>query len=411
MKKILVIFDGLADLPTKSLRDKTPCEVARTPNLDFFAKNGTLGYMYPLDKKIIPASDNALISIFGNDPKECRRGVYEAIGAGINLKKNFLAFRINIGTIENIKSKKVIDRRAGRTLTTKESLELAKAINKKVKLPCNFEFKSTIQHRGVLILKGKFSENITNIDTEYSKTKSNIFRFSKPLDKNKKSIETAHILNDFIQQAHKILNKHPINLKRKKKGLYPANMIFTRGAGTKIPKIKSYKNWLSINSMPLEIGIAKVSKMKNYSTSLPKLKTIDVYKNLYSSLSKNIKFTKKILKKEHKNFEGCYIHFKETDIPGHDNKPFEKIKMLQYIDEYFLSFLKKLTIENDWQIVVTCDHSTPCKLKNHSNHPVPVLLYNKKNKDETKRFTERESRKGKLREIYGKNFMKKTKLI
>ena len=85
--------------------------------------------------------------------------------------------------------------------------------------------------------------------------------------------------------------------------------------------------------------------------------------------------------------------------------------MLQYIDEYFLSFLKKLTIENDWQIVVTCDHSTPCKLKNHSNHPVPVLLYNKKNKDETKRFTERESRKGKLREIYGKNFMKKTKLI
>ena len=410
MKKVLVIFDGLADLPTKSLRDKTPCEVARTPNLDFFTENGKLGYMYPLDKKIIPGSDNALISIFGNNPKECKRGVYEAIGSGFSLKNNFLAFRINLGTIENLKTKKVIDRRAGRTLTTKEALELSKAINKNVNLPCKFEFKSTIQHRGVLVLKGKFSENITNIDTEYSKKKSDKLHFSKSLDNKPESIKTAYILNDFIYQAHNILNKHPVNTKRRRKGLYPANMIFTRGGGIKIPKINSYKNWMSINSMPLEIGIAKLSKMKNFSTSLPKLKTIDVYKNLYLSLHKNVKFAKKILKKQHKNFSGCYIHFKETDIPGHDNKPLEKVKMLQYIDHYFFGFLKKFAIENDWQIVVTCDHSTPCKLKNHSNHPVPVLVYNGKDKDDTKRLTERESRRGKLKEIFGKNFMKKTKL-
>ena len=65
IKKILIILDGAADLPLDFLGEKTPFEIAETPNLDFFAKNGRLGYMYPINEKTIPGSDNALISIFG----------------------------------------------------------------------------------------------------------------------------------------------------------------------------------------------------------------------------------------------------------------------------------------------------------------------------------------------------------
>src|SRR3989344_3639506 len=161
MKKILIILDGASDLPIDSLREKTPLEIAKTPNLDFFAKNGRLGYMYPINKTTIPSSDNALISIFGNDPRLCKRGVYEAIGAGFKLKKGDLAVRINFGTIENLKTKKIIDRRTGRTLMTKEAKILTEALNKKIKLPCRFEIKSTIQHRGVLVLRGGFSDNVS----------------------------------------------------------------------------------------------------------------------------------------------------------------------------------------------------------------------------------------------------------
>ena len=412
IKKILIILDGAADLPLDFLGERTPLEIAEIPNLDFFVQNGRLGYMYPINEQTIPGSDNALISIFGNNPKLCKRGIYEAIGSGFELKRGDLALRINFGTIENLKTKKVIDRRAGRTLTTKEANLLAETLNKKVKIHSKFEIKSTVQHRGVLVLRGGFSDNISNIDTEWStpKKKSEEFKFSEPLDDEENSKYTSNILNEFVIQSFKILNNHPINLERKERGLLPANMIFTRGGGTEIPKIKQYKSWMSINSMPLEIGISKLSKMKIFSSKIPELKSIDVYKHLYNSLNKKIKFSIKTLKRNHKDFLGCYIHFKETDIPGHDNKPYEKKNMLEIIDEKFFRFLKKIAIKNNWKVVVTCDHSTPCKLKAHSSHPVPVLVYDGKEKDDTNRFNETEARMGSLGKFYGKDFMDKTGL-
>jgi len=223
LKKILIILDGAADLPIDFLGGKTPLEIAKTPNLDFFAENGKLGYMYPINEQTTPGSDNALISIFGNNPQLSKRGIYEAIGAGFDLKRGDLALRTNFATIDNLKTKKVIDRRAGRTLTTKEAHLLAETLNKKVKLPCKFEIKSTIQHRGVLVLRGGFSENISNIDTEWTTPgkKSDYFKFSEPLDDDELTKFTSNTINEFIVQSFKILNNHPINLERERKGLFP----------------------------------------------------------------------------------------------------------------------------------------------------------------------------------------------
>lgn len=410
MKKILIILDGASGLPHEKLNGKTSFEIAKTPNLDYLTSEGRLGYMYPINEKIAPGSDNALISIFGNNPNECKRGIYEAIGSGFDLKRGDLALRINFGTIDNLKSKKVIDRRAGRSLSSKESRILIKDLNKKIKLPCKFELKSTIQHRGVLILRGGFSDNISNIDPEWSSGKNNYFKFSEPLDDSENSKYTVNILNEFIEQAFFILDNHKINQIRRKKGFMPANMIFMRGGGNEIVKIKKYNSWMSINPMPLEIGISKASGMKVFSFHYPELKGMDVYDNLYKGLEKSIKFAIKTIKKQHKYYLGCYIQFKETDIPGHDNKPLDKKKMIEIIDKKFFGFLRKFINKNFIKIVVSCDHSTPCKLKAHSSDPVPVLVYDGKNKDKTDKFSEKQAKKGSLGKIYGKDFFNKTGL-
>ncbi len=411
MKKILVILDGASGLPENCFGGKTPLEMAETPNLDYFAKKGKMGYMYPIDEKTIPGSDNSIISLLGNNPKNCKRGTYETIGAGVKLKRGDFAARINFGTIDNLSNRRIIDRRAGRTLTTKEVKILSKTLNSQIKLACKFELYPLVQHRGVLVLRGGFSDNITNTDPEWSPGKEKKFKFSEPLDDEDEIAKyTSNIINDFIVQAFNILNTHYINLNRKKIGLLPANLILTRGGGIEIPKLKQYKSWMSLNSMPLEIGIAKISGMNNFSFEYPKLKKIDVYDNLYNSLNKTIKFTIKILKKQHKNYLGGYIHFKETDIPGHDNKPYEKKNMLEMIDKRFFGFLRKFVRGKDIKVVVTCDHSTPCKLKSHSADPVPVLLYDGKKEDDTIMFCEKESKKGSLGKFYGKDFMNKTGL-
>ncbi|MBS3081084.1 2,3-bisphosphoglycerate-independent phosphoglycerate mutase [Candidatus Pacearchaeota archaeon] len=411
MKKILIIFDGAADLPLDVFNGKTAFESAYTPNLDFFAREGKLGYMYALDEKTIPGSDNALACIFGSD-SEIKRGIIEAIGAGIKLNKGDVAFRTNFVTIDNLKNRNVVDRRAGRNITTKEANELASVLNEKIKLKCNFIFKNTVQHRGVLVLRNnKLSSNITNIDNEWLKPgeKYDKFSFSFPLDKSEESQNTANIVNDFVNQAFFILNNHIINKERVKKGFFPANMIFLRGAGDKITKLKKYNLWMSINAMPLEVGFAKILGMKNFSYEIPEMSSIDVYEHLYQILDSEISYAIKALQKHYAGFSGCYIHFKETDDPGHDNKPYDKKKMIEIIDKNFFGFLKSFSRKHPIKIVVTCDHATPCKNKGHSADPVPVLVYGE-GRDNCSRFTESEARKGSLGKIYGKDFMRVTGL-
>jgi len=70
--------------------------------------------------------------------------------------------------------------------------------------------------------------------------------------------------------------------------------------------------------------------------------------------------------------------------------------MLEHIDKTLFSFLRKFAPKNKIKVVVTADHSTPCKLKLHSADPVPVMLYNNSIPRE-KKFNEKEARKGSLR--------------
>mgnify|MGYP002608356974 CR=1 FL=1 len=43
MKYIVILGDGMADLPVKELGDKTPLDCAKHPNMDFIAANGICG--------------------------------------------------------------------------------------------------------------------------------------------------------------------------------------------------------------------------------------------------------------------------------------------------------------------------------------------------------------------------------
>src|SRR5512136_256167 len=164
----------MGDLPIKTLGNKTPLEAAETPNMDDLAKNGKIGLMYPVGKGVAPESDVAVISLLGYDPFKCStgRGVIEAAGVGLKMKNGDLALRCNFATLGQ--GKKIIDRRVARSLSTEEATELTKAVNKEVKLtsyPATFEFKNTLGHRAVLLIKSKdkpLSSHITNSDPAYT---------------------------------------------------------------------------------------------------------------------------------------------------------------------------------------------------------------------------------------------------
>ena len=185
--------------------------------------------------------------------------------------------------------------------------------------------------------------------------------------------------------------------------------------------------------MPLEKGFAEITGMTNFSFDYPKLKNLDAYSNLWEGLKKACEFSEKTIKENYKDFDYTYVHIKETDLPGHDNKPAEKKRMLEHIDKTLFKFLANFAPPNKIQVLITGDHSTPCRLKSHSADPVPVLFYNqsiprfsflkripipsflkkKEENSETKekkgaKFCEKEARKGALGSILGKELLEKT---
>src|SRR3989344_5206803 len=239
MKGVFVILDGVSDEPCSVLGDKTPLEFAKTPNLDYFASLGSLDYCYPIAEGVAPQSSSGIASLFGADFRDFSRGVLEAVGAGVSLKNGDLVLRCNFATVDNLQNRKLIDRRVGRTLTTAEARELAKTVNEKVKLPFSFELVPTVGHRAVVVFRGDFSANISNADPNYDsglsvENASNKVPFSEAYDDSSSARLAANLVNTFVQKSHVVLANHFVNLKREKKGLFPANFILCRDAGNKL---------------------------------------------------------------------------------------------------------------------------------------------------------------------------------
>ncbi|MFQ5888345.1 MAG: alkaline phosphatase family protein, partial [Candidatus Hydrothermarchaeales archaeon] len=281
MKLIYVVIDGMGDLPLQELGDKTPLEVADTPNMDYLAKIGKTGLMYTVRKDIAPESDVAVISILGYDPFKyyTGRGPVEAVGSGVTMKEGDLALRCNFATLGH--ENKILDRRVNRTLTTEEAAELSKAINEKVKLesyPADFEFKNTIGHRCVLVIRSRdkpLSSKITNPDPGYSRVEGlgvaetnaeMTLKKSEPMDETEEAAISAELVNDFTQKSHVVLDAHEINKKRAAQGKLKANLILIRDAGHILPKFFNINErygfrFVCLADMPVERGIAKLAGM------------------------------------------------------------------------------------------------------------------------------------------------------
>ena len=68
MKYVVVIGDGMADVPLKELNGETPLQRAEIPNMDTIASNGVSGMLKTVPNQMLPGSDVANLSIMGYNP-------------------------------------------------------------------------------------------------------------------------------------------------------------------------------------------------------------------------------------------------------------------------------------------------------------------------------------------------------
>ncbi|HLI45586.1 MAG TPA: alkaline phosphatase family protein [Geobacterales bacterium] len=390
-KLIYIILDGASDGIEFSM---TSFDVANKPNLDTIAKSAKGGLVYPIEKGIAPESDAATLSMLGYNPKEIKaaRGVLEALGAGLDFEDGDLALRGNFATIQG---SEVIDRRAGRDLTDEEAKMLVEEIKNSLSSVKGhrYELKHTIGHRCVLLIKktnAPLSSRITNLDPAYVRIGDVVHALAEPkkqlepvmpLDDDAR--EAADLVNAFFSESRAILERSPINARRKSLGKLVANAILLRDAGSNFPKVQSFKERfglepICIADMPVELGIAKLLGMGYiWSRGL----SYEEKANLAIESLANHSFV--------------FVHIKGADERGHDGDFEGKVKAIEIIDrDFFGTLLKKVSLEKV-SILVTCDHSTPPKLKAHSDSPVPFIFYKHNMKsDGFNKFSERECSKG-----------------
>jgi 2,3-bisphosphoglycerate-independent phosphoglycerate mutase len=407
LKLIYVAIDGMGDLPIKALDNKTPLEAAETPNLNALAQNGKTGLMYTVGKGVAPESDAAVISLLGYDPFKYStgRGAIEAVGAGVPMKDGDVALRCNFATVSE--NNTLLDRRAGRTLSTQEATELANITNQQVKLesyPATFELKATLGHRAVLVIRSKdkpLSGKIYNSDPAYAIVNGlgvaqtgvdmSSIKTVEALDNTENAKNAATLTNEIITKTHELWEKHPINIKRAAEGKLKANILLTRDASSIVPKFFNINkqhntNFAALADLHTELGIARLTGMD--ATLLPPPSG-----NLQHDYDIRVKTLMDMLPK----YDCFYIHLKGPDEPGHDGNYKLKTQIITAVDKYFFGPLLKQISLKDTLICVTSDHATPCDMKIHSDTPVPLLISgNSLGKENETKFSEHECAKGSL---------------
>src|SRR3989475_13292536 len=93
MKYVILLGDGMGDQPLAELGGRTPLQAAKTPHLDFLARNGELGLVKTTPDGFYPGGDVTQLAILGYDPKKYYTGLapLEAAGHGVALKPDDVA--------------------------------------------------------------------------------------------------------------------------------------------------------------------------------------------------------------------------------------------------------------------------------------------------------------------------------
>jgi 2,3-bisphosphoglycerate-independent phosphoglycerate mutase len=419
LKRILyVILDGLGDDPLDALEGKTPLEAASTPNLDRLARDGRNGYVTTVGKGIAPESDIAVFAILGYDPREHHsgRGPLEAVGAGLEVNDGDLAYRVNFATVEpDDGAWTIIDRRVGRDLSSKEAHALAEEVQNKVRLQnADFEFRATVGHRGVLVVRsseGPLSAEIENSDPAYGRegslgvakeTFDNEVVEVAPLkghEDDSAAGRAADLTNEWLSASHKALSESEVNRRREADGKLPANFILTRDAGDHLPKLTPFKEKFGPEfgcfvEMPVELGIARLMGMGvvEAPTGIPPAEQYEAWAKLALEAIDG--------------FDGLYIHIKGPDVPAHDGDYEGKIASIEDIDRFFFAgLLSDLDLARAI-VAVTADHSTSCARKAHTDGPVPLVVCGGNvSSDAVESFGETASRRGAIGHLLGPQIM------
>lgn len=363
MKYIVILGDGMADEPIAALGNRTPLEVAATPMMDQLAPQSEIGLAKTIPQGMKPGSDTANLAVLGYDPKVyySGRSPLEALSIGVPMKDTDIAVRCNIVTVSDdnlpYEEKTMIDHSSSE-ISTEDAAILLEAVRKEFQNE-TYQFYTGTSYRHCLIINN-----------------GSVMDLAQPHDILERVIgeylPADPMLYDMMKKSYDILNNHPLNVERAKKGLNKANSLWFWGAGTK-PLITSFeektgKRGAMISAVDLLKGIAVGAEMKVVLVE-------GADGTLHTNYEGKAKAAVDVLLKE--GYDFVYVHVEAPDEMGHQGSVDRKVKAIEYLDEKVIRPVKKAMDASgeDYRMLILPDHPTPIACRTHTSDPIPYLLY------------------------------------
>ncbi|MFV1858274.1 MAG: 2,3-bisphosphoglycerate-independent phosphoglycerate mutase [Anaerolineales bacterium] len=372
-KIILLILDGLGGLPMQS-GGATALEAAATPNLDRLAQEGTTGLTIPILRGVTAGSGPAHLALFGYDPLkyDVGRGVLEATGVGLQVARGDVAARGNFCTLDS--DGLITDRRAGR-LPSEAAAPLVEQLDS-IEIPgYTFEIRHVREYRFALVARGE------GLESDLADTDPQQVGLA-PLDvipEKPQSQASAELFNRWIDASRSVLAREP-----------QANGLTLRGFSTN-PELPQFGPNYGLNAVcvavyPMYKGAAKLVGMEILE---------------FEGEDPDDEFS--ALGPRWEGFDFAFIHIKATDSRGEDGDFEGKAAVIETVDQE----LGRLMDLEPAVLAVTGDHSTPARMRSHSWHPVPLLLWapDTVRPDDSQGFGERICARGGLGTFPAKSLM------
>ena len=372
MKHIIILGDGMADLPVERLGGKTLLQYAHKPMMDQLAKEGRCGRLVTVPEGFPPGSEVANTAILGYDLNKVYegRGPLEAASIGYEMADDDFAICCNIITLED---GKIITHNGG-NLETEDARVLIDYLNETLAKPINeregcerVKFITGIQYRHLLVIKGG-NKHITcapphdHPNEEWSPL---LVKAEIP-----EAQETAALINNLILKSQELLAKHPYNLAKAAKGERQANSIWPWSGGyrpsmeTLMQQYPEIKSGAVISAVDLIQGIGKYAGLRIIkvpgATGLANTNYEGKAQAAIDALG-------------HDDF--VFVHVEASDEAGHDGDLDLKLKTIEYLDQRLISPIYNNVKNKGVCIAVLPDHLTPVEQRIHVGQPVPFLIW------------------------------------
>jgi len=358
VKYCVLIIDGAAGWALPERGGKTCLELARVPNLEAMAREGSVGLVRTVPKGMEPSSACACMSVLGYDPKVYYRGRsgIEARSIDIPVAEDEVVFRCNLVAVRD---GKMWSYSSGH-IDTGEALALIAALNEKLGND-NIHFYPGVRYRHICKIKGHDDALLANCTPPHDIPYKPIADF---LPKG----QGSKFLRDLMEKSKAVLKEHPVNVKRRARGDIPATMIWLFWGSGRIPEMPSFKQVYGLSAamtsgVDLLRGLARMADMA--VLDIPGV--TDGMDNDYAAQAAG---ALKALEK----YDLVVIHVEAPDEAAHAGSVDDKIEAIQMVDKEVVSRIRSRKPDK-LRALVLPDHPTPIKIQTHTDEPVPFMLW------------------------------------